>query len=155
MKILGIDPGTTRLGYGFIEKTSTLRVLDYGVIEIIERDVSTKIFKLGDGLSALIDKLRPDLVGVEKLYFAKNQKTALQVSEARGVILYILSQRRIPFVEYRPGDIKQAVTNYSLADKKAVEIMVKKILKIQDFHGSDDASDALAIAITAAYNNKF
>ncbi len=154
MRILGIDPGTVRLGYGLIEKTRELKLLTYGVLEIKNKQSEpAKIFELGKKLSELIDELKPDLAGVEKLYFAKNQKTAMLVSQARGVILHLLTQRSIPIRELRPGDVKIAVTNYGLADKGAVARMVKQILKIPDLRGYDDASDALAIAIAAAYGN--
>ncbi|TSC66970.1 MAG: crossover junction endodeoxyribonuclease RuvC [Parcubacteria group bacterium Gr01-1014_73] len=154
MRILGIDPGTTRLGYGLIEKGRELKLLTYGVLEIKgKRGEPAKIFELGKKLAELIDELKPDLAGVEKLYFAKNQKTAMLVSQARGVILHLLVQKNIPVRELRPGDVKIAVTNYGLADKKAVARMTAKILKIEGFHGYDDASDALAVAIAAAYHH--
>jgi len=155
MKILGIDPGTTRIGYGIIRKRSDLELINYGVIEIKARDSFGRLFELGNRLVDLIDEHKPDLAGVEKLYFAKNQKTALSVSEARGVIIYTLLKKNIEVREFRPGDVKLAVANYGLAEKQAVAIMVKKILKIDSLKGHDDASDALAIAITAFYSKNF
>ncbi len=154
MKILGLDPGTTRIGYGLIEKQSGLKLIDYGVIEIESKTETGKIMELGERLGQLINDYQPDWAGVEKLYFAKNQKTALAVSQARGVILYLLMKNQIPIYECRPAEVKKAVTNYGFADKKAVAKMVKIILGISTITGHDDASDALAIAITAAYNCK-
>lgn len=151
MKILGVDPGTRRIGYGLIHKGTDLTLLDYGVIEVAAKDESLRRVELAEKFLGLVKKFKPDLAGVEKLYFARNQKTALAVSEARGVLIHILTQNRIPVKEYRPGDIKQTLTNYSLSDKTAVAKMVKKILKIKELFGYDDASDALAIAITTAY----
>jgi len=151
MRILGIDPGTRRIGYGLIEKNADLALLDYGVIEVAARHESARLKEFAEKFRELIHRSSPDLAGVEKLYFARNQKTALAVSEARGVIIHLLTEGQIPVKEYRPGDIKQTLTNYSLSDKKAVAKMVKKILRVNDLTGYDDASDALAIAITAAY----
>lgn len=154
MKILGIDPGTTRLGYGLIQKGGELKLLAYGVLEVKgKKGEPAKIFELGKKLSDLLDELKPDLAGVEKIYFAKNQKTAMLVSQARGVILHLLTQKGIPIRELRPGDVKIAVTSYGLAEKRAVARMVGQILKIPELVGHDDASDALAIAIAAAYGN--
>ena len=152
MRILGIDPGTTRIGYGLIEKSRELKLLRYGIIEVRAKGGAEKILELAEKFSALIEELEPQAAGVEKLYFAKNQKTALQVSEARGIIMHLLLKRNIAVKEFRPGDVKQAITNYGLADKKAVAKMVKKILGLEDLKGHDDASDALAIAITTAYS---
>ena len=151
MRILGIDPGTRRIGYGLIEKGVGLTLLDYGVIEVVSRDESARAKEFAGKFRELIQKSNPDLAGVEKLYFARNRKTALAVAEACGVIIHLLVEKQIPVKEYRPGDIKQTLTNYSLSDKTAVAKMVKKILKINDLTGYDDASDALAIAITTAY----
>ena len=153
MKILGIDPGTTRIGYGLIERGRELKLLEYGVIEVRSKTEPNKLLELAKKLSGLIDALKPELAGVEKLYFAKNKKTALAVAQARGVILYLLLKKNILIQELRPGDVKIAVTGYGLAGKTAVKRMVKKILKIDDLEGYDDASDALAIAITTAYSS--
>ena len=154
MRILGIDPGTTRIGYGLIENQSGLKLIDYGVIEIKSKTEPGKILELGDRLEQLIVNYKPDWAGVEKLYFAKNQKTALTVSQSRGAILYLLMKNNIPIYECRPAEVKKAVTNYGFADKKAVAKMVKIILGINTITGHDDASDALAIAITTANNYK-
>lgn len=152
MKILGIDPGTSRIGYGLIEKGRELKLIKYGVIEVKAKKATDKLFEMAGKLSALIEKEKPDIAGVEKLFFAKNQKTALSVSEARGVIIYLLLKKNVEVREVMPREVKLAVTSYGFADKIAVARMVKKILKIDELKGHDDASDALAIAITAAYS---
>src|SRR3989344_1406386 len=112
MKILGVDPGTRRIGYGLIRKSKDLELLDYGVIEVMAKDESARRVELAEKFFGLVRKFKPDLAGVEKLYFASNQKTALAVSEARGVLIHILTQNRIPVREYRPADVKQTLTNY-------------------------------------------
>jgi len=151
MKVLGIDPGTTRIGYGFISAIrSKMNVLEHGVLEIQAVSKTQRILELGNRFSLLIQKLKPDLAGLEMLYFAKNQKTALSVSEARGMLLYLLMHEKIPVIECRPGDVKLTVAGYGLADKKAVAKMVYATLAIQNIPGHDDITDALAVAITAA-----
>jgi len=151
MYILGIDPGSTLIGYGLIKKTSKneLEEITHGVLKITEKDLSQKIASLAKRLRALIKKTKPDLVGVEKLFFAKNKKTALEVAHARGVIMLIVLESRLPVVEYPPAEIKQAVTGYGSADKKMIQKMVSIILKTE-LHSDDNAADALAVAITTA-----
>ena len=151
MRILGIDPGTSRIGYGLIE-TDGMKLLDYGVIEAKEKTIQEKISTLSKKMAQLLADSKPDFAGIEKLYFAKNQKTALDVAQARGVIMSLILQENIPISEHSPNEVKAQVTGYGLADKKGVAKMVKAILKISDLEGYDDASDALAIAITAADN---
>ncbi len=155
MKILGIDPGSTRIGYGLIKSDSDLKVLDFGLIEIKASSISEKLLLLADKFAKLLEKTKPDLVSVEKIYFAKNQKTAIEVAEARGVILFLILKNKIPLLEYNPREVKQAVTGYGLADKIAVNKMVCRILNLEKISGPDDIADALAIAITAANRYKF
>ncbi len=150
MTILGIDPGSTRIGYGLIEKKGDLRMKTCGTIEIVSKAKPDRVTELVRRFSALIAKAKPDLAGLEKLYFAKNQKTALDVSEARGIMYSLLLKAHIPVYECRPAEVKLMVANYAFADKQAVAKMVAKILGIPALAGHDDTSDALAIAITAA-----
>lgn len=151
MKILGIDPGSTLMGYGLIEeKNNELTPITYGVLKINEKDLSQKLLALNKNLLALLKKTQPDFVGVEKLFFAKNKKTAFEVAHARGIIMLQVLQKGIPLLEVAPNEVKSQVTGYGLSDKKAVEKMVKHILKIENFESDDNAADALAIAITTA-----
>lgn len=154
MKILGIDPGTSRIGYGLIETDGPLKLLRHGVIEAKEKTLAGKILNFVAQTRKLLDEVKPELAAIEKLYFAKNQKTALDVAHARGVLLSLFLEKNVPFVEYSPNEVKSQVTGYGLADKKGVAKMVKAILKVGDLPGYDDASDALAIAITAANNKR-
>lgn len=149
MRILGIDPGFRRIGYGLIEQGREIKIIKYGVIEIKANGGVGRLKELGSALEGLFAQYAPECAGVEQLYFSKNRKTALAVSEARGVILKALSDRNIAVIELNPNTVKKAVTGYGLAGKDAVAKMVKKILRLEDLAGHDDASDALAIAIAA------
>jgi len=151
MKILGIDPGTSRIGYGLINDRP-LKLISYGVIETFEK-TNKKFLTLAEKFEKLIGELKPDAAAIEKIYFAKNQKTAIEVAQARGIMMFLLLEKKIPVAEYGPQEIKSAVTSYGLADKKAVAKLVSKMLGIEKVDGYDDASDALAVAITAA--NKY
>ncbi len=150
MIILGIDPGSTRIGYGIIAGPQKLELLDYGVIELKRKEAPRLILDIGNQISRLIKKYNPDLIGIEKLYFAKNVKTGIEVAQARGAILLEIAKSGIPIKEFGPSEVKLAVTNYGMADKKSVAKMVSKILRVQELPGLDDAIDGLAIAITAA-----
>lgn len=154
MIILGIDPGTSRVGYGFIESNGPLKLLRYGVIEAKEKTLAGKISNLTVQMRRLIDETKPELAAIEKLYFAKNQKTAIDVAQARGAILSLLLEKNVATVEYSPNEVKSQVTGYGLADKRGIAKMVKAILKVGELPGYDDASDALAIAITAANHRR-
>ena len=146
MIILGLDPGTATTGFGVI--TKKLECLDYGTIQTSPDLTQEKrleiIFKQ---VSLLIKKYSPDLVAIEKLFFFKNLKTALPVSEARGVLLLLASQKNIPVEQITPLQVKMGVCGYGRASKKQVQEMVKRILKLDKIPKPDDAADALGIAI--------
>ncbi len=151
MVILGIDPGTRRIGYGIIEADRTkVGLLDAGILSIQSGDDPGALAEIKQQLAALIKKFKPARIAIEKLYFAKNKKTALQVAQARGVILLVATEQGLAAEEYGPNEIKSGITGYGLADKKAVLKMVRLILKEPVLDVIDDASDALAIAIVAA-----
>lgn len=154
IKILGIDPGSHRLGYGLITKKASGEavLLDYGLIDIKELAPEKRICLLDKRIRLLINKVRPDLIGIEKLYFGRNQKTAMMVAEARGIILLAAAQCRVPVKEFSPTTIKQRIARDGGADKKAVLKMVKLFLKIKSLNCADDTSDAIAIALTAAFD---
>lgn len=150
MIILGIDPGSTRIGYGIIAGPQKLELLHYGVIELKRKEAPRLILDISNQISRLIKKYNPDLIGIEKLYFAKNVKTGIEVAQARGAILLEIAKSGIPIKEFGPSEVKLTVTNYGMADKKSVAKMVSKILRVEELPGLDDAIDGLAIAITAA-----
>ncbi len=154
MIILGLDPGTTRIGYGLINKEgSKLGLLRCGVIEPnLSTSQVDRLLILEKRLTQLIKTERPNVAGVEKLYFAKNKKTALGVAEARGVMLLILGRLKIPILEFDPTDVKRAVAGDGHCDKKALAKMVCLTLEVKNIPGPDDVSDAVALAIRASFN---
>lgn len=150
MLILGIDPGTTRVGYGLIKKDRGLKLVKCGLLKIKSKEKTGRLLDLENSFKELLKKPKPDLAAVEKLYFMKNQKTGLEVAEARGIIILNIIKAGIPFIEYSPSQIKSSVAGYGLADKTAVSRMCAKILGVDKIKGFDDVSDALATAITAS-----
>ena len=155
MIILGIDPGYGIVGFGVIEKrASGLRTVAYGVIEkpkVSRFPVRLKF--IGEKIRELISHYKPDAIAVEELFFQNNQKTAIMVAEARGVVLYEAECSGIPLYEYTPMQIKQAVTGYGRADKMQIQQMVKLLLGLEKIPRPDDAADALAVAVTHAQTN--
>lgn len=155
MIFLGIDPGTRRMGYGLVAKNGRETTLvDAGIIKIDSKDDLGALLEIKKGVSELVIKNKPALVAVEKLFFSKNQKTALQVAEARGVALASCLESGAKILELSPNEVKMGLTGYGSADKKAVLKMVRLILKEPQLEVIDDASDALALAILAADRHK-
>ena len=156
MIIIGIDPGSTRIGYGIIKFKKEPELIDYGSINLKrgQKSAGELLSEVISELQSLIKKYQPELAAIEKLYFSKNVKTGIEVAQTRGAIISELAQKNILVKEFGPSEVKLTVAGYGLADKKGVAKMVKKILKIENLSGYDDASDALAIAITAAYNKR-
>ncbi len=152
MIILGIDPGSTRIGYGIISGPRKLKLIEYGTINNKREETGRLIANISSAISELLRKHNPEMVGIEKLYFSKNVKTGIEVAQARGAIISEIAKAGIPIKEFNPSEVKLSVTNYGLADKKAVAKMTAKILGLEEISGFDDASDALAIAITTAMN---
>ena len=150
--ILGIDPGYGIMGYGFLkEKEGGFKVLSYGVITTpAKMPFVDRLEMLSNDLNQLIKKYKPDVAGVEKLFFAKNTKTAIDVGQARGVILLSLVQHKVPVIELTPLQVKQGITSYGKAEKRQVQDMVKTLLGLKAMPKPDDAADALAVAITSA-----
>jgi crossover junction endodeoxyribonuclease RuvC len=150
MIILGIDPGTERIGYGIIKKErAKLEFLSAGLLHV-GKEKDKKMQEAKRHMDSLIAEWRPDVLAVEKLFFAKNQKTAIGVAQMRGVILLSGAEHALTLAEYTPNEVKSGLTGYGFADKKAVLKMVRLILKRPDLNFIDDASDALAIAIHAS-----
>ncbi|MDD4995172.1 MAG: crossover junction endodeoxyribonuclease RuvC [Patescibacteria group bacterium] len=154
--ILGIDPGFARLGWAVIEDSGKLAAIDYGCIETSSRDEHAgRLLEISQRLDKIIKKYKPDIAGMEKLFFSKNVKTAIQVGEARGAILLTLASAGITPLEFTPAQIKQAAAGWGSADKIQIQRMVKTILNLTEIPRPDDAADALAIAICAATTKKF
>ena len=153
MIILGIDLGTTRIGYAVIEKkdSDNLNLLTCGCLESKNKEQKDRLKEISDLILDLILKYRPEVLAIEKLFFTKNAKTALAVAEARGVI--INSANSLNIREFTPLEIKVAITGYGKAEKEQVKKMACRILKLEKMPKIDDTSDALAIALTACYTN--
>jgi len=156
MIIFGIDPGTAIIGYGLIKKEKRLILIDYGCIKT-STDLSTadRLVILNKELEKLLKKYKPDAVAVEDIFFFKNLKTAIKVSQARGVILLTIAHLKIPIYEFTPLQIKQAVACYGRAEKVQVQRMVKTLLNLKDIPKPDDAADALAVAICCAHSIRY
>ncbi len=155
-RILGIDPGFGRVGFGIIDiKGDMVRVIDYGCIETrATKNFPDRLEEIADELYAIIRTHKPHAAAVEELFFYKNVTTAIKVGQARGVILLTLKKTKVPIHEYTPLEVKQSVTGYGKADKTQMETMVKMLLGIKKKISPDDAADALAIALTCAASKK-
>jgi len=148
MIILGIDPGTAMIGYGLIKQNEKMDLIDYGCIRTsASLTTAERLKELSNQLDDLIRRYKPDMVAVEDIFFFKNLKTAIKVSQARGVILLTAAKLNIPVFEYTPLQVKQAITSYGRAEKIQVQKMVKTLLNLKEIPKPDDASDALAVAI--------
>jgi len=161
MIILGIDPGSTIVGYAVIKKIrgqkNCLEVIDFGCI-ITDKFFTTgeRLKKIHKEITKLIEKHKPELVSVETLFFFKNLKTVMPVSQTKGVILLAAEQKKLPVCEFTPLQMKMAICGYGRAEKKQVIEMIKKSVDLDRFdlkknnRKKDDAFDALGIAICAS-----
>ncbi len=156
MIILGIDPGYAIVGVGVVEYVGNkFRTLEYNAITTpAGMPTVERLQKIYQEMNIYIDKYSPDAMAIEELFFNSNQKTAINVAQARGVLLVAAANRNIPINEYTPLQVKQAVTGYGRADKAQIQQMVKMMLGLNAIPKPDDAADALAIAICHAHSNK-
>lgn len=153
---LGIDPGTARLGYGVIQGGLRPALLDAGVIETWpDQDMPGRLVTLYEAMIELIDEFHPDVIAVEKLFFARNVTTAIAVGQARGVVLLAAAQGKVRVTEYSPSEIKHAIAGWGKADKTQMQEMVRIILNLDTVPQPDDAADALAVAICHAQTVPF
>ena len=154
MTALGIDPGSAICGYGFVEAVGGQVVAkNFGVITTSPKArMQDRLLKIHTELDALIKAFQPQIMGIEKLFFGKNATTAIPVGQARGVVLLCAAQNNLDIIEITPNEVKQSVTGYGGADKAQVIYMVTKLLNLPAPPKPDDAADALAIAIAAAYD---
>lgn len=156
MIILGIDPGTATVGYGILDKNGNkLKAIEYGCIRTKSCDKDgDRLVCIEKELQKLVKFYKPEEAAVEKLYFVKNIKTGIAVSQARGVMMCVLARLKIPAFEYTPLQVKLNVTGYGQAPKLQIQRMVKGILGLKELPYPDDAADALAIAICHAHQSK-
>jgi len=150
LRVIGIDPGTAIVGYGIIDfKDNRYEVVDYGCI-YTHKDLPMpkRLLKISEDMSSLLEKYKPDHMAVEELFYFKNNKTVISVGQARGVIILEGVRKDIPLADYTPLQVKMGITGYGKAEKKQVQLMVQKVLKLKEIPKPDDAADALAIAVT-------
>ncbi len=152
---MGIDPGLATVGFGIVSYSkNAFNALEYGaVLTPAHTKVEDRLEEIYSNIDELIKSASPNAVSIEKLYFNTNEKTAVNVCQARGVILLAAKKNNIPIFEYTPLQIKQAVTGYGRADKKQIMYMVTKLLSLKEEPHPDDTADALAAAICHAYSS--
>ena len=153
MIILGIDPGTAICGFGIIEYSEgNLKALHYGAITTSAKArMQDRLEKIYDSLDALIKEYKPEIMGIEKLFFGRNSTTAIPVGQARGIVLLAAVKNQVEIIERTPNEIKQSVTGYGGASKEQVIFMVTKLLHLVEEPKPDDVADALAISICTAH----
>lgn len=157
MKILGIDPGMAIVGYSIIEfNGDSVVLLNSGSIKTSKNNSeSQRLLEIFEDITTIIERYKPDIASIEKLFFFKNQKTVMPVAAARGVIMMALEKCGVQTFEYTPMEVKQTLTGYGRADKKEVEQMVKIALDCQNLPCLDDTVDAMAIAICHTRNQNY
>lgn len=147
MRIMGIDPGLARLGWGVLDGQS----VHYGCLETkAHTSLSDRLLILFDQLKSLLAEHAPQALALETLFFAKNAKTLAQVGHSRGVILLAAAQAKVPVFEYAPRQIKLALTGSGAAEKPQMQMMTKRLLNLADIPRPDDAADAIAVALCHA-----
>lgn len=161
-RILGLDPGLAILGFGVIDGDdpnllpatgghAEATVVDFGVIETpAKTPVGDRLCTIYTDLHSLLELYKPDLVAIEKFFFYRMGNTIL-VAQARGVVMLVLAQHSLPFVEFTPAQVKQALTGYGNADKAEVQQAVARELGLERIPRPDDAADGLALALAAWY----
>ncbi len=149
LRMLGIDPGFDRLGFGVVEmKGSDATWVAHGCLQTSKEDeYSVRLQQVRDEMTRIIAEYKPEAVAVEELFFSNNAKTAMKVGMARGVVLCAIQDAGLPVVEITPNQVKQGLTGWGGADKKQVQQMVMMTLKLKETPKPDDAADALAIGI--------
>lgn len=157
MRILGIDPGIGRCGWGVIDaQLSKYKALEFGCIETSpKKEIPERLKEIYAEVSKIIKTYKPDALSIEELFFNTNAKTAFVVGQARGVILLTAAQSNLKIAIYTPLQVKMALTGYGHAEKSQVGKMVKSLLSLKEVPKPDDTADALAIALTFAFSNKF
>ncbi len=154
MRILGIDPGFAIVGFGIIDYTGNhFSVVDYGSIETkAGTPFDSRLLTIHTELAGLVDRYSPDVMSIEELFFNTNAKTAINVGQARGVLVLAAAQKGIPIFEYTPLQVKQATVGYGRADKNQVQQMVKTLLALESIPKPDDVADALSVAVCHAHS---
>ncbi|MGC8839482.1 MAG: crossover junction endodeoxyribonuclease RuvC [Anaerolineae bacterium] len=149
MRVLGVDPGTARVGYGVVEgEGSSLRAVTYGLVTTSTgTGLPERLQEIYQALRGLLAETAPEALAAEELFFSRNARTALAVGQARGVVLLAAAHAGVPVFEYTPLQVKQAVAGYGKASKEQVQEMVRVLLGLPEAPKPDDVADALAVAI--------
>ncbi len=148
MIVLGIDPGTSRTGFAVIRQTkSKVKPIEFGCWDIQNKTQYQKLNIIFNNLTKLITKYHPDLFAVERLFFFKNAKTVMTVSEARGVLLLAANKKKLDIVEITPLEVKQYLLGYGRSEKLQVQKFVAMYLDLKTIPKPDDVADALAICL--------
>ena len=149
MRILGIDPGLTKTGFGILDvKNENLKVIDYGIIKPKVKDkLEKRLLTIFEDINEIIKEYSPTIICIEEVFYGKNFKSALLLGQARGAAMVSAASKNISIFEYSAKKIKQSVTGNGNAKKEQVKFMVNSILKIKNIHIPIDASDALATAL--------
>jgi len=158
MRVLGIDPGLAITGYGVLDtdEAGEPHVVTYGAIRTpASQPLPARLVSVYDRISQVLAACQPHVVAVERLFFGRNVSTALLVGQARGVVLLCTARSGIPIVEYKPAEVKQAVTGYGRADKQQMQLMVRTLLGLPEVPRPDDVADALAVALCHVYSARF
>ncbi len=153
MIVLGIDPGVADIGYAIVKKDQVISLESCGLIQIYNRTQDERLCAIFDELSSIVDKYSPDACSVEKLFYFKNQKTVMDVSEGRGVIKLVLSKKNISYREYTPKEVKRLISGNGLANKVQVRKSVEFILGSDFSNLRDDVTDAIALALVYSDND--
>jgi crossover junction endodeoxyribonuclease RuvC len=157
VKVLGIDPGTATTGWSILEeKTGGITPVAFGHISTSPKTEDLqRLLEISKDLQKIIKKYRPDEAAIEKLFFFKNQKTIIEVGQARGAVLLTLAQNKVRIASYTPLQVKQAMTGYGKAEKRQVQEMAKNILRLKSIPKPDDVADAIAVALCHLNSRKF
>lgn len=155
MRILGIDPGFAIVGWGVIDYDGySCRPVAYGAVTTpAGTKMPSRLKSIYDDITDVIEKYRPDVMSVEELFFNTNVTTAINVGQARGVLILAGENKGIPVYEYTPLQVKQAVVGYGRADKNQVQQMVKLLLNLKEVPKPDDTADAVALAVCHAHSS--
>ncbi len=157
MLTLGIDPGLARVGYGVVSSDGdAVALLEYGCLETLAGTAYTERLKyIYDGVRRLVHRYKPDAVALESLFFFRNARTVMKVSEARGVIVLAVGTCHVPIYEYTPQQVKLAVSSYGMETKRNIEIAVRQILGVEERITPDDTADAIAIALCHTFTGAY
>ncbi|MCR4644994.1 MAG: crossover junction endodeoxyribonuclease RuvC [Oscillospiraceae bacterium] len=156
MRILGIDPGYAIVGFGVVEYAgAAFKAIEYGAfLTEAHTPFTGRLVSIEEDMQEVLRRFQPDCMAIERLYFTTNQKTAIDVAQARGVLILAAAKKGIPIFEYTPLQVKQAVAGYGKAEKHQVMDMTRRILKLAQIPKPDDAADALAIAICHGHSTR-